>query len=179
MALNREYFDAIHIEVVKKKYYNANKVEAVFNDIREQAVAMYEENLAMKAQLEAFKNCKVEISEAVLAAQTLQKEIVEKANIRAAEIIEDAEAKRDSIMEESLRLQEYAVNRVHDCYARIKEQHMAGIEALNAEWQNFLCGLYPQEEVAEKTVDDGVPADLSEKVGAIAKELFAIGLDEE
>ena len=55
---------------------------------------------------------------------------------------------------------------------------MAGIEALNAEWQNFLCGLYPQEEVAEKTVDDGVPADLSEKVGAIAKELFAIGCDD-
>ncbi len=179
MALNREYFDAIHIDVVKKKYYNANKVEAIFNDIREQAIAMYEENLAMKAQLEAFKNCRVEISEAVLAAQALQKDIVERANIRAAEILEEAEAKKASILEDSLRLQEYAVSRVHDCYARIKEQHMAGIEALNAEWQNFLCGLYPQEEVAEKTVDDGVPADLSEKVGAIAKELFAIGSNDD
>ena len=178
MALNREYFDEIHIDVVKKKYYNANKVEAIFNDIREQAIAMYEENLAMKAQLEAFKNCEVEITEAVLSAQALHKDIVDRANIRAAEILEEAEAKKSAILEDSLRLQEYAVSRVHDCYARIKEQHMAGIEALNAEWQNFLCGLYPQEEVAEKTVDDGVPADLSEKVSAIAKELFAIGCDD-
>ena len=41
MALNKEYFDAIHIDVVKKKYYNANTVEAVFSDIKEQALAMY------------------------------------------------------------------------------------------------------------------------------------------
>ena len=72
MALNREYFDAIHIDVVKKKYYNANKVEAIFNDIREQAIAMYEENLAMKAQLDAFKNCEVEITEAVVVCYSIK-----------------------------------------------------------------------------------------------------------
>ena len=47
MALNKEYFDSIHIDVVKKKYYNANKVEAVFSDIKKQALAMYEENKSM------------------------------------------------------------------------------------------------------------------------------------
>lgn len=179
MALDKEYFDAIHIDVVKKKYYNANKVEAVFSDIREQAIAMHEENLAMKQQLAELSNSKDEIVDAVLSAKSIYNEIISKANARAADIIAEAENKRDSIMEESMRLQEYAVKRVHDCYARIKEQHMAGIEALNAEWQSFLCGLYPEDEVSEKTVDDGVPADLSEKVGAIAKELFAIGNDEE
>ena len=97
--------------------------------------------------------------------------------IAAASIL--AKTTRDAIMEESMRVQEYAVNQVHACYARIKQQHMASIDALNSEWQSFLCGLYPEDEAAEKTVDDGVPADLSEKVGAIAKELFAIGKDEE
>ena len=29
MALDQNYFDAINIDVVKKKYYNANKVNAV------------------------------------------------------------------------------------------------------------------------------------------------------
>lgn len=179
MALNREYFEAIHIDVVKKKYYNANKVEAVFSDIKEQALAMYEENRSMKEQLSSINDSKHEIVDAVLSAKAVCNELLEKAKAEAAEIVAEAERKRDSIMEESMRQQEYAVNQVHACYARIKEQHMAGIEALNAEWQNFLCGLYPQEEVAEKTVDDGVPADLSEKVGAIAKELFAIGNDED
>ena len=28
MALDQNYFDAINIDVVKKKYYNANKVNA-------------------------------------------------------------------------------------------------------------------------------------------------------
>ena len=179
MALNREYFEAIHIDVVKKKYYNANKVEAVFSDIKEQALAMYEENRSMKEQLSSINDSKHEIVDAVLSAKAVCREMLEKARAEAAEIVAEAERKRDAIMEESMRQQEYAVNQVHACYARIKEQHMAGIEALNAEWQNFLCGLYPQEEVAEKTVDDGVPADLSEKVGAIAKELFAIGCNED
>ena len=29
MALDQEYFDSIQIDVVKKKYYNANKVNAL------------------------------------------------------------------------------------------------------------------------------------------------------
>ena len=51
MALNQEYFDAIHIDVVKKKYYNANKVEAVLQDIRAQALALNAENALLRQQL--------------------------------------------------------------------------------------------------------------------------------
>lgn len=178
MALNKEYFDAIHIDVVKKKYYNANKVEAVFSDIRQQAEAMYEENLAMKAQLEVLQGSKLEIGEAVLSAQSIHKDIIEKAKAEAARIIEEAESQRDSIMAESSQMQEYAVHQVQACYTRLKEQHMASIEALNAEWQSFLCGLYPQDDAPETVETPDVPADLSEKVGAIAKELFAIGSEE-
>ena len=36
MALDKEYFDGIQIDLVKKKYYNANKVNAVFADIQAQ-----------------------------------------------------------------------------------------------------------------------------------------------
>ncbi len=178
MALNKEYFDAIHIDVVKKKYYNANKVEAVFSDIRQQAEAMYEENLAMKAQLEVLQGSKLEIGEAVLSAQSIYKDIIEKAKAEAARIIEEAENQRDSIMAESSQMQEYAVHQVQACYTRLKEQHMASIEALNTEWQSFLCGLYPQDSEAEEVQTAEVPSDLSEKVGAIAKELFAIGSEE-
>ena len=178
MALNREYFDTIHIDMLKKKYYDADKVDTLLSDIRAQALAMYEENRNMKEQLSSINDSKHEIVDAVLSAKAACREMLEKAKAEAAQIIADAEKKKESILEESIRLQEYSITKVHDCYARIKEQHLASIDALNAEWQDFLCGLYPQEDVAEKTVDDGVPADLSDKVGAIAKELFAIGSDD-
>ena len=93
MALNKEYFDAINIDVVKKKYYNANKVNAVLEDIRTQAEAMCSENVSMKAQLEAINGRKSEISDAVLSAQGIYREIVEKAALRAEAIIKDAERK--------------------------------------------------------------------------------------
>mgnify|MGYP000030783089 CR=1 FL=1 len=48
MALNQEYFDAISIDVVKKKYYNANKVNALLQDIREQAIHLEEENRSLR-----------------------------------------------------------------------------------------------------------------------------------
>ena len=179
MALNREYFDAIHFDMLKRKYYDAEKVNAILGDIRAQAVAMYDENRSMKEQLSRIDESKHEIVDAVLSAKAACREILENAKAEAAQIIADAEKKKEAIIEESVRLQEYSITKVHDCYARIKEQHMASIDALNAEWQNFLCGLYPQETVAEATVDDGVPADLSDKVSAIAKELFAIGNDDE
>ena len=179
MALNREYFDAIHLDIVKRKCYDAEKVDRILGEIRAQAVAMCDENRSMKEKLSRIDESKHEIVDAVLSAKAACREILENAKAEAAQIVAEAEKKKESIIEESVRLQEYSITKVHDCYARIKEQHMASIEALNAEWQDFLCGLYPQEDVAEKTVDDGVPADLSDKVSAIAKELFAIGNDEE
>ena len=30
MALDKEFFDSVNIDVVKKKYYNANKVNALY-----------------------------------------------------------------------------------------------------------------------------------------------------
>ena len=192
MALDREYFDAIHIDVVKKKYYNANKVEAVFSDIRRQAEQLSAENEQMRAQLAALNGTKVEIGGAVMAAQALYKEIVDKAKAQAAEIRAGAERERAQLLDETRRQQEYAVQRVEKCYDSMKQQHMASIDALNAEWQDFLCGLFPdgktpdepeepdeaettesagEPETPESAIDQGA---LEEKIGAIARELFSI-----
>ena len=84
MALDKEYFDAISIDLVKKKYYNANKVNAVLDDIRAQALAMTEELNTARVQLDALNSQKAEIGEAVMSAQQIYREIVEKANTRAS-----------------------------------------------------------------------------------------------
>ena len=105
MALDKEYFDGIQIDLVKKKYYNANKVNAVFADIQAQAQTLLEENEQMRAQLARLNGQKAEIGEAVLSAQQIYREIVDKANVRAAEIVAGAEKRREEIQAENLRQQ--------------------------------------------------------------------------
>lgn len=172
MALDQVYFDSIHIDVVKKKYYNANKVEAVLQDIRRQALAMSEENALLRRQLEALNGQKNEIGDALLSAKTISQQMIMDAQERADEIIAQADERSEEILAEAQRRQDYAVERVEACYSRMKEQHMACIEAINAEWQEFLCDLFPEEEPP-------APEDLSQKVDAIAKELFSMDSEEE
>lgn len=176
MALDKEYFDSIHIDVVKKKYYNANKVEAVFQDIRRQAEALNEENEQMRTQLEALNGKTREIGDAVLTAQAVYKQIVNKARERAAQIIADAEAEKAEIIRDAMEQQEYAVKRVQNCYEKIQDQHSAFMDAINSEWQEFLCGLYTQDGEFDMRPpkDSGISqADIESKVGNIAKALFS------
>lgn len=171
MALDKEYFDGIQIDLVKKKYYNANKVNAVFADIQAQAQTLLEENEQMRAQLARLNGQKAEIGEAVLSAQQIYREIVDKANVRAAEIVAGAEKRREEIQAENLRQQEYAVKRVESCFSTLREQHLAAIEAINCEWQEFLRGLYTQDggEAAAGEEDGALPEDIGDKLVAIAE----------
>ena len=170
MALDREYFDAINIDLVKKKYYNANKVNAVLEDIRAQALAMTEELNAARVQLAALNSQKAEIGEAVMSAQQIYREIVEKANTRAADIVAEAERKRAALEKDNARLEEYAVKRVESCFAMAREQHLAAIEAINSEWQEFLCGLdsADADENGDETDAAALPRDIGDRLAAIA-----------
>lgn len=149
MALDGAFFDAIHIDVVKKKYYNANKVHALLEDIRGQAAALNEENAALREQLKGLSDKKSEIGDTLMSAQAMAKQIVEQANEQAARIIEEAEARRRALMEAASRQQEHAAKCVEECFAKVKRQHMECIETLNTDWQEFLCGLIPEEQPGE------------------------------
>ena len=175
MALDKAYFDAIHIDVVKKKYYNANKVEAVFADIRRQAEALEEENRVLRQQLEAVNGSKLELGETVFSAQTLYREILERAKEKAEAMLRQTESRCAAMEAEAQCQQDYAVQRVEGCFNRLKQLHEEAIESINAEWQGFLCGLYPETETESASPAEAAPADLEQKVGAIAQELFAIG----
>ena len=150
MALNQAFFDAIDIEVVKKKYYNANKVNALLDDIRTQAFALAEENDSLREQLRTLSEKKAEIGEALMGAQVLAKRIIEQANARADEIVRDAEAKRDDILKDSTKAQEYAARSVEAVIEDLKAEHMHCIDLLTARWQSFLCGL--DDSFAPETV---------------------------
>lgn len=151
MALDSEFFDSIHIDVVKKKYYNANKVHALLEEIRTQAAALNEENAALREQLKGLNDKKSEIGDTLMSAQAMARQIVERANEQAARIIEAAEARREELAETAFQQQEYAAKCVEECFAKVKRQHMECIETLNTDWQAFLCGLIPEESKEKKS----------------------------
>ena len=181
MALDQAYFDSIQIELVKKKYYNANKVEAVLAEIRAEARLLLAENEELRRKLEEKNDPSAELTDAIYSAQSVYRAIVERANQRAEAILEQAEQQRLAILDENRRQRDYAVQVVDQCLQRVRDQQQAAIETVNAAWQDFLCGLYPEDAPASakrkgpaEAAAEEIPADLSEKVDAIARELFAM-----
>ena len=97
MALDQAYFDSIQIDIVKKKYYNANKVKAVFDDIRMKAAAIDAENQELKARLGAEAPEAEGEERSVDALQRVYRSVLDKARQRADEIVNEAEAEAEKI----------------------------------------------------------------------------------
>lgn len=182
MALDNEYFDSINIEIAKKKYYNAGKVNAVLADIRARAQMLNEENAQLREKLESVTKGRNDISETLLTAHSFSKSITDGAEQQAAQIIADAEKRAAEIIAEAEKraaetcsnsrgTEEYAVNCVRESYDALRESLLAQLDAVNSGWENFLANINA-ETAAE------VPEDLSAKVGAIAGELFSFDDDE-
>ncbi len=190
MALDAEYFDSIYIEVVKKKYYKAGKVQAVFEEIRRQAEALNAENQQLRQQLQERDTLRAELGDTLLSAQEVYQDIIDRAKERAAAITAEAEQRGEAILAEARRQSEQlladsrdrerdAARRVEDAFAHMKELHLNAAAALDAQWQAFLDSLEPEPAVQEALPASGAPLDLEEKVSAIAGELFSLEEEEQ
>lgn len=146
MALDQEFFDSIQIDVVKKKYYNANKVNALLADICAQAQALEQENQALRTQVGTLSQRKDEIGDTLLTAQAAARDIVAKAKVQAGRILADAQRQREELLSGAADQQEYAVACVERTFDKLKRQQMENIEVLNGLWQEFLCGLATEPE---------------------------------
>ena len=153
MALDKEFFDSISIEVVKKKYYNANKVEAVFQSIREQAYALNEENAALKERIAILESRTDDISDVIMTAKEVCSRMVEEARVKSEQLVASAEAKKNELV----RQQEYFIEKAEESFSRLRELQMSCVEAVNSEWQEFLAGL-PDEEPEPEVVPEPAPA---------------------
>lgn len=153
MALDQEYFDSIQIDVVKKKYYNANKVNALLADICAQAHALEQENLALRAQVGALRERKDEIGDTLLTAQAAARDIVAKAKVQAGRILADAQRQREELLSGAADQQEYAAACVERTFDKLKRQQMENIDVLNGLWQEFLCGLVTEPEEPVKPAE--------------------------
>ena len=180
----------------KKKSYDADQVKTMLEDVRKQADSARQENAALRTQLDSLNSQRTEIGDTLLSAKSLAKRVLDKARRQAEEIVRDANAQAETILREAeaeaeairsgarreaeqdamQEQQEQAVRCVEACISQLKQQHLDAIETLNAQWQEFLCGLTLSDTAEAPT--DTAPDDLSDKIGAIAREMQAIGGEE-
>ena len=202
MALDQAYFDAIKIDVVKKKYYNANKVEAVLEDIRRQALLMGRENELLGRQLFALHGQKDEIGDTLLSAKTIAQQIIADAQTQAEKILTEArrlsrdmtaeaEKTRDEALAEAEAAQRALPRRLEEMEQQLRLRLLGITDEICGELRGFSALAETEEEPqsaeeepqsaeedADPPEDAPAPADLSEKVDAIARELEGIAGEE-
>ncbi len=183
MALDNAFFDHLHLTLRKKKYYDAAEVEDLLDRIRWEAEELNKENASLRKKLETQAEKNADVADAVLSAQEVCRQIIDQANHQAAQILADAETKGWDIRQERIKRNEYAVGLVEDCMRSVLLQQEAAVNTVKDAWQRYLCGLYQEAEIgaheaapqeAPEPPELAVPSDLSERIGAIARELDAL-----
>lgn len=97
MAITKEYLDSIRFEIAKQKYYNAGKVDAKLDELKQEVLTLLDENVKLRKAAEDVKSAKDEIGVAVINAQAQAKSTVEHAEAQAALVISKAKADAEAL----------------------------------------------------------------------------------
>lgn len=189
MALDKGFFDSIRLEAVRGKFYRKTEVDALLKELSARTELQHAEDEIRRLKndkLEArLKELEAETDGAKQIAQTIigdAKEeadrILAEAEEKAKELLASTEEQRESIVSDMMRQQEQAVESVEEVFSALKEQQAESIETINRIWQDFLCGIGPEEPGTDRGFP-AAPPDLKEKVGAIADALTKIGNEPE
>ncbi len=158
-----EYFDSISIDVAKRKYYNANKVNAVLAELREQAENLVEENERLRDEISALKDRDRVSAETLSGMQSVYRETLGKAHERADSLVREAEEYSARIQRESEYRAEQTAKQVEDCINTVRMREEQNIEFLNARLQSFLAELCKPDNPNEKEVSSVSSADRTER----------------
>lgn len=177
MALDRNYFNNIVLEPVRKKYYSIQDVDNLLMDMRNQANGMLREAEALSGrafsaeqQADALRK---ENSELRTNAETLSREV---SSLRAE--VDELKLNNDSLRVVQKQAQQNArpmtnkeyraalLARVEKFYVSTRDAYVSAISQLDDEWNSL------SEETKAKVEE--VPSDLSQKISSIARELEEI-----
>ncbi len=171
MALDKTYLESLGLEIAKRKYYNAARVESVIEDFCRRSTTLEEENRALHARLEELSFGREEIGDAILSAKTIAQQLISEAREKSESILREAREEAERTVSEARRKSEeilsgcegrerQAFEQVRNCYEHLREQHVSSLELLDREWQSFLCSL---DEEAQR---DEEAAPLPENAGS-------------
>ena len=175
MAFDKAYFDSIRLEAVRGRFYRKTEVDALLKELSAKAELQNAEEEIRRLKTDSMearmKELEAETDGAKQIAQTIvgdAKEeadgILAEAKRKAEEILADAqeeaqellgrtEEQREEIVSDMMRQQEQAVGRVEEVFSALKEQQNECIETINRIWQDFLCGIGPEEEGAAEAAE--------------------------
>jgi len=174
MALDRNYFNSIRLDPIKRKFYDVYAVDNLLVDIRRQAELMNHRYEELRAELEDQRTGKedyrqkgqalseeiVALREALKAAEQRAVQAEEKASVLERETAAMAGGRNtDNAPAEAANQPEI----VEEMYDFMKKTYMSGLQALEEQWQAYL-----------EHSSSPVPEDLSRKISKIANVLQEI-----
>ena len=183
MADLLEFLDSVSIDVVKRKYYNANKVNAVFEELREHAAALMQENEQLRHALNSQSEEQQKSLKALESLQAAYREALSSAHARADEMLDSAAAESSAMRKKAEQRAENAARQVEECLNAVRVRAEQNVEFINTQLQQFLTKLYDEDSehtavpVAGQEGKDvsGDPlADLQSKISAISSEISAL-----
>ena len=193
MALDRNYFNNIELEPLRRKFYDIEAVDALLVDIRSKAEMMNREAEALRekaANAEAvISSLRAENEELFKKGEELSREVtalrgdLEEARAKSAETsekyekstlapewAEEREAKEKAensarILQEAKACRARAMQALENLFDRTREMQADMMDQLDDQWEAFLSGVRNEEQA---------PEDLGAKVENIARELREI-----
>lgn len=171
-----EYLDSVSIDVVKRKYYNANKVNAVFEEIRRMAEALTEENMRLNNEAATVSARQQQALKELDSLMNAYREALQAAHSRADKMLSDASEESAVMLKNAESRSELAAKQVEECLNAIRVREEQNIEFINARMQRFLSSLYEQEELPAVTAENEEdPLQLLQsRVSALSSEIHAL-----
>ncbi len=132
MSAILDYFDKIDIEVTKRKYYNLNKVNAVLEELREQAIALVDENERLKKELKELKQARLQTGLTLEQTREAYRETLSRARERADALVREAEEQSGQLTRRAEQKAGLAAKEVEACLSAVRVREEETIDFLNA-----------------------------------------------
>ncbi len=196
MPLEKEYLESLGLEIAKKKYYNAAKVESVIETFSRRSAELESENALLRERAEALDSGREEIGDAILSAKVVARQLIAEAKEQAEALLSDAKREAEETLsaakEESERLvaeakekaealfedgetrEQKTIRGAQDAYLHLREQCLDAVKMLDGEWQRFLCSFSDESDAQSR-----LPDEFSDKLGELAECLSEIEEDTE
>ena len=97
MAITKEYLDSIRFDIAKQKYYNAGKVDAKLDELKQEVLTLLDENVKLRKAADDVKSAKDEIGGAVINAQAQADKILADAKFQASLLLEQAKSSAEKL----------------------------------------------------------------------------------
>ena len=178
MALDAAYFNSIQFPLVRRRFYDAGRVNTVLADIRSQAARLQQENLELREKLSRKETAEYNLA----SIQQLYRETLSKAEERADSIVREAE----ETIEQKLIAAENSTAKVMDCLntvRRLEEQNLDYIQSCLRQLQTGIPAEHTSVSLRKKEQGGGSSQDISQsdlekKISLLAKEIRELEAEE-